>query len=270
MDWQAVSQRVVELIRLPSSPVAVRLLHKGEPVPPDVQRPAGMTVCQLVTLARIHGQAVLGDAESIVCGVARAMLGLAAFQKDQAGRFAGLRVRDEEAYWNILRDMPKVPAGSREAVVVAPLEGTPVEPESILIFADGARMLRLLHAVTWKTGERVAVRTAAEAGTCGEAIAAVTVTGKPAVGFPCYGSRTFGLVADDEIIFALPAGMVGDFMEGLEATHARISPYPIRKWVSPPPSPRVYFIKPDLSPQEQEELARMRAEKLSAEIPRHC
>ncbi len=237
-------------------------------MPSDVQRPADLTVCQLVTLARIHGQVVLGDADNIVCGIARAMLGLAPFQKDQASRYAGLRVRDEETYWNILRDMPKVPVGSREAVLVAPLEATPVEPESILVFADGARMLRLLHAVTWKTGERVAVRTAAEAGTCGEGIAAVTVTGKPVVAFPCYGTRAFGLVADDEIIFALPAGMIDDFMEGLEATHARMSPYPIRKWVHTPPPPRVFFIKPDLSPEQQAQLSQMQAERRSLPIPK--
>lgn len=237
-------------------------------MPSAVQRPADLTVCQLVTLARIHGQVVLGDKDNIVCGIAQAMLGLAPFQKDQASRYAGLRVRDEEAYWNILRDMPKVPVGSREAVLLAPLEATPLEPESILVFADGARVLRLLHAVTWKTGERVAVRTAAEAGTCGEGIAAVTVTGKSVVAFPCYGTRAFGLVADDEIIFALPAGMIEDFMEGLEATHARMSPYPIRKWVHTPPSPRVFFIKPDLSPEQQAQLSQMQAERRSLPIPK--
>jgi len=94
-------------------------------------------------------------------------------------------------------------------------------------------MTRLIHASTWKSGERIVVRTAAEAGTCGEGIAATYLLKRPTIAFPCYGTRRFGLAMDDEIIFAIPSQGMDELLEGLEKTH-RAMPYPILQQVEFP------------------------------------
>ncbi len=261
MDWNLFNGRVEKLLRLNSSVVAVKMVRKGEAPPEGLgDPPQDYTMCQFVTAARVHGLSLLATPDNILCGIAQGMLGLDALP-NVAPRFAGARVANARAYQNILRDMPKVKQGIYGAVAVAPLEAASFDPDLLLFVTDPARILRLLHGFSYRRGERVNVRTAAEAGTCGEAMAACLAAGEPALGFPCYGTRAYGLVGDDQLIFALPADRAGQVLDGLEKTHARISPYPIRQFLNTPPYPRVNFLRKKLTPGEEEELIQMLRER---------
>lgn len=228
VDWRAYSRELAELLRLRTLPVAVKFSEEelgGGAEPP-------MTVCQMVSRARVFGETVVANRRTVFCVIAKRMLGLAELPPDVPERFAGLRTETAEAYARILDDMPKVELGRYSSVVISPLESVEGDPDVILVFANGAQMTRLLHAATWKTGERVSVRTAAEAGTCGEAIAAAFVRGSYTVAFPCYGTRVYGLAADDEIIFSYPASLAEELLEGLRRTH-EFAPYPPRVQMRP-------------------------------------
>ena len=258
IDWQAWNAKVDSLLRLNSSVVAVKFIGKDEEAPAGLtEPPKPITICQFVTLARVHGEKLFATPDNVLCGIAQGVLGLDALP-NVAPRYAGGRVANEQAYNNILRDMPKVPNGKYRALAITALSAANFEPDLLLFVTDPARMTRLLHAVTFHTGERVHIGTSAEAGTCGEAMAACMVSGKPKAGFPCYGTRAFGLVGDDELLFAVPASTAESFLDGLEKTHARISPYPIKKFISPPPWPRVNYILKNITPEGEAELKKMK------------
>ena len=63
---------------------------------------------------------------------------------------------------------------------------------------------------------------------------------------------------DDELIFVVPAHLADSCLDGLEKTHARVSPYPIRKFLSPPPWPRVNFLLKNLTPEGETALKEMK------------
>ena len=248
--WVKASEVLMRLLRLRTWPVAVKLYRRGEEVPCDVVGPAEpITICQFVNIARVHGKPLLGRMRDIVCAYAQSFLGFADFPEDLVAgeRQAGRRTEKAEVYERILRDMPRIAAGETEAVLVSPLNIARAV-DVVLIFANPAQMTRLIHASTWKRGERITVRTAAEAGTCGEGIAATYLLRKPTIAFPCYGTRRFGLAADDELIFGVPAEAMDELLEGLEKTHAAM-PYPIVRQVEVTPKPpSLYTIRREPPP----------------------
>jgi|LSQX01.3.fsa_nt_gb uncharacterized protein (DUF169 family) len=257
-DWKHFNDRVEKLLRLNSPAVAVKMIANDEEAPAGYSDPPEpITMCQFVTNARVNGLKLLATPDNILCGIAQGMLGLDAMP-NVAPRYAGGRVANEAFYNKILRDMPMVKKGVYRAVALTALESVDFEPDLILFVTDPARMTRLLHGVTYHNGERVRIGTAAEAGTCGEAMGACLATGKPAIGFPCYGTRLFGQVADNELLFALPASYADDFLDGLEKTHARISPYPIKKFLTPPPYPRCNYMAKHLTAEDEAALREMK------------
>jgi len=258
MDWKRFNERVEALLRLNSSAVAVTMIEPGDPDPKGCgDPPQPLTLCQFITMARVHGAKLFATPDNVLCSIAQGMLGFDRLP-DVAPRFAGGRTATVKAYNNILEDMPKVALGTYRGAAIVQLSQAEFEPDVILFVSDPARMTRLLHATTFHTGERIQMHTAAEAGTCGEALAGCLVSRKPTIGFPCYGSRSYGLIADDELIFALPAHLAESCLDGLEKTHARLNPYPIRKFLSPPPWPRVNFLLKELTPEGEAELKKMK------------
>jgi uncharacterized protein (DUF169 family) len=245
-NWGFISERLIRLLRLRTSPVAVKLYGREEEIPQGIEKPTRpITLCQFVNLSRIHGKILLGKMENIVCAYAQSFLGFSDFPPDLlAGKRAiGRRTETAEAYEKILRDMPKINGGETVAVLTSPLEKMPVEPDLVLVFGNAAQVMRLIHSATWKRGERMSIRTAAEAGTCGEGIAATYLLKRPTIAFPCYGSRRFGLAGDDEIIFGIPIENLGEILECLEKSHKTL-PYPILQQVEVTPEPPlIYYIR---------------------------
>ena len=244
--WSEYTDRLIRILRIKASPVAVKIFRKGEVLPTDVRRPSEpLTFCQFTYLSRVHKEILLGTFSDIVCAYAQSFLGFADFPEDlyEGKRAAGRRTETAEAYKRLLSDMARIEPGTTEAVLTSPLEATPVDPDVILLYVTPGQTTQLLHAATWKTGERIVVRTAAEAGTCGEAVAATYLSRRPTIAFPCSGTRRFGQVEDDELIFAIPAFMMNEFMGWLEAIHRHL-PYPVKRQVEfTPRPPLLYYIR---------------------------
>lgn len=250
------TNEVINLVRLDSTPVGIKLYEKSDDVPKQAEEiKKQYTFCQFVTLARINQKICKVTKKNLWCAIAQTYLGLIRdFPEDIALRVVPARTATEEAYWNILNDIPRVEGGSKEAVLVSPLDIMPVDPDIILFFVNSDQLLRLLHGISYHNGERVASRTAAECGTCGEAVATTYCTGKPAIGVPCLGTRGFALSSPAEVILGLPISYAENFLEGLRITHYKWGPYPIRRWVNTPQSVRALYTKGTLTKKENEEL----------------
>jgi uncharacterized protein (DUF169 family) len=253
MDVENIQERLIRLLRLRTTPVAVTLMKNKEDIPAGIERPKiRLTICQMVALSRIHERVLAGGMDEIICSYAQSVLGFADWPEDMISgeRRAGTRVEDVTASSNLIENIPKIETDSFEAIVTAPLAKTPFKPDLILLFANPAQMTRLIHAATWKTGERLSFTTAAEAGTCAEGIAATYLRNDVNIAFPCYGTRRFGMAADSELIFGIPIEKIDEIMDGLEKTHAVGSTYPIcLELECTPKPPSLYAIMRERPPK---------------------
>jgi dephospho-CoA kinase len=122
--------------------------------------------------------------------------------------------------------IPRIPLGKYEAVAMAPLVYNPFDPDIVLIYANPAQMMLLINALQFEEYEVMEFSCVGESS-CSDAIAKCYLTGKPSLTIPCYGERRYGHAQDEDLVMAIPAGMMGKALRGLEVLYRRGIRYPI-------------------------------------------
>ena len=239
-EWREVGTKLEGFIRPATFPLAVRFLEPGEEPPQGSRRPSDeagcqVALCQGFTLTRERGLTLAFELEESSCPLVNAALGwdvetgptfMAAFLRTM--NYA----RDDAAATNRIAGMAMLEPGAYPKLVLSPLVRTRIEPHVILVYANPAQVMRLVHATTHWTGERVAAEFGGIAGSCNEGLVRTFATSQPRVALPGNGDRVFATAHDDELIFAFPAVWADRIIEGLEATSARGIRYPIPTFIN--------------------------------------
>ena len=241
IDWAGLTQEMECLLRLPTSPIAYKRLEKAaelEKIPEVVPLDRRATFCQVPALVRRIGLTVGVTRDNLGERCAR-INGLAATTEKEvaweANAFANTWFANVDEARKQMAVYPLVPPG--EAVVLAPLASGKFDPDVILIYGNPAQMMLLMNGLQFKDYERFQFFFIGE-GSCADGLAQCYTTGKPALAIPCLGEREFGTVTEDEMVMALPPGMMAKAVEGLQALKARGIGYPI-KYIGPSCDPSV-------------------------------
>lgn len=230
-DWEKLVRRMELLMRLKSFPVAFKLLDNKETLDeiPFIRRMTHkITMCQLVTMVRNFDWTVGADLDDFVSPMCPSIIGLTDIpevMKD--GTFRQIvwtkTKEDGKKYEN---SIPRLPVGKYEAVVMAPLVYNPFDPDIVLIYANPAQMMLLINSLQFEDYEVMQFYCVGETS-CADSIARCYLTGKPSLTIPCYGERRYGHAQDDELVMAIPAGMMEKALRGMEALYKRGIRYPI-------------------------------------------
>jgi len=249
IDWAGLGQEMECLLRLKTSPVAYKRLEKLDELDkiPDVMRlDRRASFCQVPAMVRTMGLTVAATRKNFSERCAR-INGLAPTTEKEvaweANAFATSWFANVEEARKQMAEYPLVPPG--EAVVLAPLASGKFYPDVILIYGNPAQMMLLMNGLQFKDYERFQFFFIGE-GACADGLAQCYTSGKPALAIPCMGERAFGAVTDDEMVMALPPGMMTKAVEGLKALKDRGAGYPIM-YLGPlcDPSPILMQIYPD-------------------------
>jgi uncharacterized protein (DUF169 family) len=249
IDWAGLSDKMDRLLRLKSSPVAYKRLEKVQELDkiPEVMRlDRHASFCQVPAMVRTMGLTIGATRDNFGDRCAR-INGLTPTTQKQvaweAESFATSWFANIEEARKQMAVYPTVPPG--EAVVLAPLTAGKFEPDVILIYANPAQMMLLMNGLQFKDYERFQFFFIGE-GSCADSLAQCYNSGKPALTVPCLAERAFGAVSEDEMVMALPPGMMAKAVEGLQALKARGIGYPIM-YLGPlcDPSPVLVQIYPE-------------------------
>ncbi len=230
-DWEKLIRRMELLMRLKSFPVAFKMLEKKEDLDtvPFMRRTAHkVTLCQLITLVRNFDWTVGADLEDFLFPACPSILGMSDIpDTHKDGTFRSIVwVKTKVDAQKYEKSIPRIPLGKYQAVVMAPLVYKPFEPDIVLIYANPAQMMLLVNALQFEDYEVMQFYCVGESS-CSDAIARCYNTGKPSLSIPCYGERRYGHAQDDELVMALPAGMMEKALAGLEVLYRRGVRYPI-------------------------------------------
>lgn len=230
-DWKKIVRRMEQLLRLKSFPVAFKMLKQKTELDDIafVRRPNDKaTLCQLITRVRNFDWTVgatLDDFQLPACPSILGFMDLPETHKD--GTFRSIVwVATKEDGRKFEAAIPRLPLHAYEAVVMAPLAYDPFEPDIVLIYANPAQIMFLINAIQFRHYEAMEFFCVGESS-CSDAIARCYNTGKPSMSIPCYGERRYGHAQDDELVMAIPAGMMEKTLQGLEALYRRGVRYPI-------------------------------------------
>ena len=230
-NWEKVVRRMETLLRLKSFPVAFKMLEKKEELDsiPFLRRAQGKrTLCQLITLVRNFDWTVGAEQEDFLSPMCSSIIGLSdtpALFKD--GTFRSIVwVKTKADGRKFEAAIPRLPLGKYQALAMAPLVYKPFEPDLVLLYANPAQMILLINALQFEDYEVLQFYCVGESS-CSDAIARCYLTGKPSLTIPCYGERRYGHAQDEDLVMAIPAGMMAKVLRGLEALYRRGIRYPI-------------------------------------------
>jgi len=230
-DWEKLVRRMELLMRLKSFPVAFKMLEKKEELDqiPFMRRTQRkMTLCQLITLVRNFDWTVGAEIDDFVSPMCASIIGLTdtpEIYKD--GTFRSIVwVKTKEDGKKYETSIPRLPLGKYEAVAMAPLVYNPFEPDIALIYANPAQMMLLINSLQFEDYEVMEFYCVGESS-CSDAIARCYLSGKPSLTIPCYGERRYGHAQDEDLVMAIPAGMMEKALKGMEVLYSRGIRYPI-------------------------------------------
>ena len=230
-DWEKLIRRMELLMRLKSFPVAFKMLEKkGEldRIPFMRRTEHKVTLCQLITLVRNFDWTVGADLDDFLSPGCPSILGLTDIPESyRDGTFRSIVwVKTREDGKRYEASIPRLPLGRYEAVAMAPLVYKPFEPDIVLIYANPAQMMLLINSLQFEDYEVMQFFCVGESS-CSDAVARCYLTGKPSLTIPCYGERRYGHAQDEDLVMAIPAGMMEKALRGMETLYRRGIRYPI-------------------------------------------
>nr|AFI78483.1 protein containing DUF169 [uncultured bacterium ws156A7] len=231
--------RLNQFLRLSTFPVAIRFLRSWDEAPERAKRPQRdlnnrFTTCQAISMSRRFGWVMAMGREDSSCVLGAMALGLEKRLPEytQGNLCIDLYTESLQAGELSEASVPQLPAGKYVGVVTAPLNRATFVPDSIVIYGNGAQIMRLGQAYLWKRGGTLNSGFRGRIDCADLAIAPVT-TGEPQMIVPCTGDRIFGQVQDHEVAFSMPFDLLDEIIEGLDATHkAGAARYPVTNWMN--------------------------------------
>ena len=214
-------QEMVDYLELKTSPVAVKLITKGEEIPAGIKK-AGevMTHCQFIDRVRRTGEEFFTLGEDQMCKIGAGTLGLNEIPPEV---FSGESYYKEFKLFSTqgaarrtVEMIPILPPNSTESVMYSPLEKTSFVPDVAVVICNPKQTMLLTQAYMYKTGGRLETSFAGTQSFCSEGVVQTYKEGKVGVAFGCVGSRSYTKVADEEMIVGIPVELLADVISGLK------------------------------------------------------
>jgi uncharacterized protein (DUF169 family) len=237
--WAAFNEMLRAYVNPATFPVAVSLLGGTSQIPKRAKRPkrdlkVQLAPCQGAAMARRYGWTMAFTHEDVGCAIAAHTYGWERTADPKGAIYFLTRmnyVADEEAARSALTGLPRLELGDEPVVVYSPLDRTETKPHVILIYANPAQVMRLIHGTTYHTGQPIESRFSGRAASCTEGVIGAFNDKQVKVVVPGNGDRVWGTCQDHEMVISIPAERLESVVEGLEKTHQRGIRYPIPSYM---------------------------------------
>jgi len=231
MNWLETSDELVKALRLKTDPLAFKRFENLEEfakIKNVFHIPTFSTFCQAVHRARVQGLTIGITKQDKMNHRCLRLHGLKhahdKSMKEEAAMLSHTWFGSPEDALKQQQETPRVPVA--EAVALAPLSKGKFDPDVVLIYGNPAQIMMLLCGMQKEKYERFQFFFIGE-GACADSLGEFYRTGKPQVSIPCYGERSMGQVADDEIALALAPAEIPRAISGMNRLAKIGFKYPI-------------------------------------------
>jgi uncharacterized protein (DUF169 family) len=226
-----MSEALKNLLRLKTEPLAFRRMEDVSELNNigNVYRIGHtFTFCQAQFISRVQGRTVGITREDKLFIRCSPFYGMREFKEDgmqlQANMLSQTWFGTPGEALEQIKNCRRIPES--EAVVLAPLVKEKFEPEVVMIYGNPAQIVMLMSGLQKERYELFQFFFVGE-GACTDSLGRCYQSGKPSLAIPCYGERSLGQVADDEIVIALPPGEIERAISGLDKLAKVGFSYPI-------------------------------------------
>lgn len=192
MNYEELSDKLIESMNLDKQPVAIKVYEKEEDVKDILPKYDGQARhCQLTFEVASTEKSFYATAEEINCPNGQLALGL---------------VEDE------IDIIPQVPP-LKEAYAYAPLKDATFEPDVIIMYAMPVQALKIAQLYRVAFNKRFEANFNGVASLCADAVALPYKTGESNMTLGCMGSRKFSDIKDEEMVLGITLNDAEEMMK---------------------------------------------------------
>ena len=227
-----IDEVVSTYVKPQTYPLAVKMLSSDNDLPKDAKHPlkdfgAALTLCQALALSRREGLTLVLDKHSQSCPIALVGLGFVKPEEYLSGKYTLAPINQSaEARKKIAEQLPRFKFGQFNSILISPIQKAGFDPDAVLFYGNGAQVMRMIQAAVFASGESLTSKSTGSGG-CLLPIVASILEGKCKFSIPGNGERRLGLIADDELCFAMPQNRFEEVVNGLKLSHEGKQAYPI-------------------------------------------
>ncbi|MDH7508413.1 MAG: DUF169 domain-containing protein [Methanomassiliicoccales archaeon] len=237
--WKGAFSSLKRMLNLANSPVGIKMLAEAKELIKfdNVKLLTKTAPCHMAAIARYYReQGIVGaSSEGVRCVLGSSCTGLIKTPDRVLNGTLNLPfVRDINAAENLQKAIKMIGVHEKKysAVLMAPLDLMPTDPDLIVIYATPAQVLRMIIGYAYWRGDAISTTMTGQGSLCA-AIAKILDGQKVVIDIPCMGDRAYGLVREEEMLFAFSADITAEFLEGLRMTESTAS-HPFKPFLSWP------------------------------------
>ncbi len=215
------TEKIIKILRLRTSPLAIKMLRSEADVPREAKRPLKdmgyrLDLCQGFSMSRWEGITIAMLKEDMWCFEPVIGYGLAEPPQDFLdgnNRFPDSAMT-QEAGRKWAQSFPRLKVGEYIGIVSALLNKCSFEPDMFVVYCDPSQLTQLLIAKNCIDGDDVNCRLSGHAA-CVYAVVPVLQNRQCLVASPCRGDRRIAMTQNNEIIFSAPTEILDDLVKAL-------------------------------------------------------
>jgi uncharacterized protein (DUF169 family) len=220
-EFNRCGEELEDILQLRTSPIAVKMLEKEADIPAGAMRPKKdhnyhLAQCQALAMTRRERATIAMLKEDHWCPAALMAYGMVPVEGPVMGH-----------------PYERFEYGKYIGILTAPLKTATFQPDVVILYANSAQLRTIMLSMPFEQVPEVEGRFFPPS--CAHAVVTPMMTGKFYVVIPDPGEYQRAHAADDEMMFAVPAGKLADLLANLKKFQDQ--PYAYRN--------TSYFIQPD-------------------------
>ncbi len=246
-DYNKYGEELETMMRLHTSPLAVKMLESEEDIPEEAVRPwkdrqQHIAQCQAFALSRRQKQTIAMLEEDNWC-----FAPIIAY---------GLEDKPDDPELQAFLKFPTFPRNKYIGIVSAPLATANFEPDVIIIYSNTTQLRNMLMPLSFQHADEIEYNFFPPA--CAYQVIPVMENGCYMITLPDPGDYMRALAGEDEIILSMPADKIGELVTGLqrmrenEYSFERSGMYMLHDFPQPP-FYQMLFQRWGLSPKKEDE-----------------
>jgi uncharacterized protein (DUF169 family) len=228
-EYNSYGEELERMMRLHTSPIAVKMLEKESDIPEGAVRPwkdrgQHIAQCQAFALSRRQRESIAMLEEDSWCFAA-----IIAY---------GYEDKPEDPELQAFLEFPTFPRNKYIGLVSAPLATANFEPDVVIIYSNTTQLRNMLMPISFQHKDEIDYNFFPPA--CAFQVIPVMESGRYMITLPDPGDYMRALAGEDEIILSLPAARMEELITGLrrmrenEYSFERTGMYMLHDFPQPP------------------------------------
>ncbi len=219
-EYVELSKTLKDILNITKNPVAIKLIKSDKEIPDGISvLDFPVRHCVSINMAA-YGSIFYLPGGKHACAAAKAALGIEELpEKVRNGKIPymhGLAVNEQVAA-RIMDEIPKIPVKTVKGTFVAPLDKTPVEPDVVVLTVQPKQAMWVANSLLYSSGgPRITANFAGMQASCGDVTVVPILKNMVNFSVGCYGCRSAGKLADDEMYVGIPYEKLESVVDNLK------------------------------------------------------